>query len=623
MLHARAGRRLAAAALLVAVAGAAGLSRPVATVAYDTFGESLGLEQRDFRVRNAFDDPTTNDNLVPQPMFPGQLGAPLAIWKAHAEWSSGPWAGTGLGDGVPDKNPVLGSGGANFDNTFQGVTEDAGDLDSNLHGTGPAWPGSLAVTYTPIADGWRIAYNDGAFDWDDGPGAPVAGAWDLQGVATHEIGHSLGLGHSAEIAATMYAVAVDDVGARSLHPDDIAGIQAIYGAASLAKPHITGLGGGFQAGTILEIQGVNFSPVSNEVWFTRIEASGEPLKVGGLPGAGGGTRIDVTIPAGAVNGEVLVKVEGVSGASLSNAFPIDIAFPPVIVQSLDPAAGPLGGFTSVAIHGAGLAAVGEVRFGGQASPELQPQSDALLVAVAPAGAGLGPVDVDVVHVDGIETLPGAFLYVPDPPPGIAAVTPSSGNKLGGTHVTVSGPSVLGVTELRFGGVPATELVIESATTLSAATPPGPAGAVDVLATNLAGSSLLSAGFKYVDQGDAIDVGPGLGGWYGVPVLSGSGDLTPGGGTFELQLSKAFVLAQTRLFVGLGVGSLPLKGGTYYPHPYLMDLVLMTSVTGQATVVGGVPANAPSGVAVVFQAWIADPVAPQDWSASNGLMLVTP
>src|SRR5690349_18626096 len=106
-------------------------SAPVATAAFSTIGEPLDLTQRDFRVVNSFTDPQSNDNTVAQAEFPGTLGAPLAIRKAHAEWSSGPWAGTGLGDGSAS-NPVLGSGGANFDNTWQGVTP-AGGTNDNVH----------------------------------------------------------------------------------------------------------------------------------------------------------------------------------------------------------------------------------------------------------------------------------------------------------------------------------------------------------------------------------------------------------------------------------------------------------------------------------------------------------
>jgi hypothetical protein len=57
---------------------------------------------------------------------------------------------------------------------------------------------------------------------------------DLLTVAAHEIGHTLGLAHSSDRAALMYAAYSGPQ--RSLGEDDIAGIQEIYGMASDPEP---------------------------------------------------------------------------------------------------------------------------------------------------------------------------------------------------------------------------------------------------------------------------------------------------------------------------------------------------------------------------------------------------
>ncbi len=54
------------------------------------------------------------------------------------------------------------------------------------------------------------------------------GRTDLEGVATHEIGHLLGLDHSPLQSATMFYAYTGGNGARSLHQDDQAGVCALY-----------------------------------------------------------------------------------------------------------------------------------------------------------------------------------------------------------------------------------------------------------------------------------------------------------------------------------------------------------------------------------------------------------
>ena len=61
--------------------------------------------------------------------------------------------------------------------------------------------GVLAFAETPISNGWRIRYYE-TWNWQDGPGND--GNIDLQGVACHEYGHALGLGHTNVGGATMF-----------------------------------------------------------------------------------------------------------------------------------------------------------------------------------------------------------------------------------------------------------------------------------------------------------------------------------------------------------------------------------------------------------------------------------
>lgn len=287
-------------------------------------GWRIGIEARDVRVFNNFSDREANDNQTPDPSFPGWTGADLAIWKACVEWGSR-LHGDGRGD--PHQPGDLGSGGANFDASFQGRATGPGAIGDNTHSelNGCAG-GTLAFTESFLdGSGWRTFYYE-CWLWHDGPDddwPDAPGHYDLQGVATHEYGHALGLGHSDAPAATMFATTMDGKGWRSLHPDDVAGIQALYGVRSPTKPRIVGLS---IRGSQVTLHGTSFAPLGNEVWFTRGSGGGDgtPVKVLNVPSQDSGTRIVVTVPPAAGSGDVLVRAgTGGGGADLSNAWPFD------------------------------------------------------------------------------------------------------------------------------------------------------------------------------------------------------------------------------------------------------------------------------------------------------------
>ncbi len=99
------------------------------------------------------------------------------------------------------------------------------------------WPGefnaSAAGTTLTIRQGGRILeaqifINDDNFDWTTDINNDDPALNDIEGVMVHEIGHAIGLGHSYIADATMYWSGGDE-GLRSLHPDDIRGVQFLYG----------------------------------------------------------------------------------------------------------------------------------------------------------------------------------------------------------------------------------------------------------------------------------------------------------------------------------------------------------------------------------------------------------
>lgn len=286
---------------------------PEESHAYSELGGKLNLDLRHVRVFNNFLDNTANNNQTPDPNFPGALGAPLAIWKGCVEWGS-----VGHGDGGGDPTQFVGSGGSNFDCTWQGET--TGNL-LNTHAEIIGQGGGVLAFAAGGTGGWRIFYYS-SWKWSDGPGSPGSGEIDLQGVATHEYGHALGLGHSEFSNATMRpSIIGNGVPSRSIEADDIAGVQAIYGTLSPSKPIITDVD--IQGDTIT-IQGTGFTE-TNEVWFTRLEPwpTGDGIVAEGVASTNGGTQITLSVPAGVGPGDLLVLREGAGLTRLSNPWPYD------------------------------------------------------------------------------------------------------------------------------------------------------------------------------------------------------------------------------------------------------------------------------------------------------------
>jgi len=119
----------------------------------------------------------------------------------------------------------------------------------------------------------------------------------------------------------------------------------------------------------------------------------------------------------------------------------------------------------------------------------------------------------------------------------------------------------------------------------------------------------------------VDLGHALPGTHGAPLLDLSGSLADAT-LVTLDLDNALENSLVWLILGLGQADVPFLGGVLVPSP---DIVRPFATNGQGMLGFSVPwpSGLLAGTAVVLQAWVNDPLAPQGYAASNAVLGVTP
>ncbi|GAA3220292.1 hypothetical protein GCM10010532_049870 [Dactylosporangium siamense] len=211
------------------------------------------------------------------------------------------------------------------------------------------------------------------------------------------------------------------------------------------------------------------------------------------------TQITAVSPAGTAGAkDVVVTTAGGSSTAATYTY---TAPPAPVVSSLSPTTGSNLGGTSVVITGTGFTGVtgaSAVTFDGMNATSYTVNSATQITAVTPAHAN-GAVAVAVTGPGGTGSLASSYTYA-SPAPVITLLTPNSGPEAGGTSVVITGTDFTGATgasAVTFGGVNATSYTVDSATQITAVSPAGTAGAVDVVVTTPDGSSAAGVQFEYL------------------------------------------------------------------------------------------------------------------------------
>ena len=292
-------------------------------------------------------------------------------------------------------------------------------------------------------------------------------------------------------------------GAKSVVVTTPAGIATALNAFTfeLPAPTITSVNpntGVLAGGTDITISGTNLSAASS--------VTIDGVAVTSIVINGTGTQITAVTPAGTAGAKTLSVTTAGGTATKVGAFTYTNATLPTIA-SVIPNSGVLSGGTAITITGTNLTGATSVKIGGVAATSMVVVSATSITAVTPAGA-VGAKDVVVITPSGNATGTNAFTYLDVPT--IVSVSPNTGSTNGGTAITITGTNLTGASSVTVGGVAATNLVVVSATSITAKTPTGTAGVKPVVVTTPGGIATLAGAFTYVQAPTIASVTPSTG-----------------------------------------------------------------------------------------------------------------
>jgi len=249
------------------------------------------------------------------------------------------------------------------------------------------------------------------------------------------------------------------------------------------------------------------------------------------------------------------------------------------VTGLSPSSGLNTGGTSVGITGTNFTGATAVEFGGVEAASFTVNSATSITATSPAGNGT--VEVQVFGPGGGSQPSSGDLYTYVSPVTVTGLSPSSGVAVGGNSVNLTGTDFAAGAVVMFGTKAATNVVVNSATSITATAPSGN-GSVYVTVTTSQGTSATNSSnlYTYEAPPTVSGVSPNSG-----PIPGGT-SVTLSGTGFASGMTVDFgANAATNVVVGSSTSATATSPAGSSQSGGVVD-VTVTTTNGTSTINGG-------------------------------------
>jgi len=374
-----------------------------------------------------------------------------------------------------------------------------------------------------------------------------------------------------------------------------------YTATQSPTPAVTGIGpssGPASGFTTVYISGSGFTGATAVAFGTTTPSSFTVLNDNLIQDNGPNPPSDQT-----VNTTVDVRVTtagGTSAITTADQYTYT-AVPAPTVTAVSPGIGPATGGTTVYITGTALHSATTVTFGATTATFFS-SSDTLIQATSPAqGTNAATVDIKVTTASGTSATGTADQFTwgsPPPPSGpvVSGLSVNHGPAAGQTFLTIYGSGFTGATAVKFGASPAQSFYAYSDSTMSATSPSGAVGTVDVTVTvgsNTSGTSVAD-NYTYAAPGPpaVYAVAPNRG------TNLGGASVSLYGANFSAATQVAFGTSPSSFYVGYQGSSITTTSPPQGSNPGTVDVTVTTPVATSAAVPADRFTYRPPGLPVV-------------------------